>query len=165
VAEDGELRFHGPNAYVGVWRRHEGLDRRSPDDPVHTGDLVRRNGDDLYFEGRKDTSFSLSNGRLVPAGALEGRLKRAHPTLHDALLYTPNGTNVALALCADSAAAVPSEEALRDTLGALGARLVRTTVVPPDDWAQRPKGTVDRAAMTDRLRTGAPPPGSSPDAS
>ena len=165
VTEDDELRFHGPNAYVGVWRRHEGLDRRSPDGPVHTGDLVRRDGDDLYFEGRKDTTFSLSNGRLVPAGALEGRLKRAHPALHDALLYTPDGTNVALALCAASPAARPSEDALRDTLGALGTRLVQTTVVPPDDWAQRPKGTVDRAAMTDRLRTGASLPGPSPDAS
>jgi hypothetical protein len=29
------------------------------------------------------------------------------------------------------------------------------TVIPPEDWTQRPKGTVNRDTMTRRLRNGA----------
>ena len=156
VADDGELLFEGPNACVGVWRRHEGLDRSDPDRTVHTGDLVRREGEDFFFEGRKDTSFKLSNGRLVQAGAWEGRLISTYPFLRDALLYTPTGTDVALALCTDRPPDdCPSLDDFRDALDALGNRLVEVTVVPPNEWCQLPKGTVDREAMTRRLRTAA----------
>ncbi|MFB6273115.1 MAG: AMP-binding protein [Salinibacter sp.] len=158
VADDGELLFEGPNACVGVWRRHEGLDRLNPDRTVHTGDLVRREGDDFFFEGRTDTAFKLSNGRLVRAGAWEGRLTSEYPFLHDALLYTPDSTDLALALCTDRPPdECPSLKALRNALGPLGPRLAEVTSISPDDWIQRPKGTVDRDAMTRRLRDGAAP--------
>jgi len=157
VADDGELLFEGPNACVGIWRRHEGLERRDPTRTVHTGDLVRREGDDFFFEGRKDTAFKLSNGRLVRAGAWEGRLKSEYSFLHDALLFTPDGTDLALALCtARPPADCPPLNELRDLLGALGNRLVDVGTIPPEEWQQRPKGTVDRDAMTRRLREGDP---------
>ncbi len=153
VAEDGELLFEGPNACVGVWRRHEGLDRRAPNRTVRTGDLVRREGDALYFDGRKDTAFKLSNGRFVRAGAWEARLKGQFPSLHDALLFTPAGEDLSVALCVDpSASEGPSEAAIRDVLGPLGHRLAGCVRVAPEDWAQEGKGTVDRDEMTRRLR-------------
>jgi non-ribosomal peptide synthetase component E (peptide arylation enzyme) len=153
VADDGELLFEGPNACVGVWRRHEGLDRLDPDRTVRTGDLVRREGDDLFFEGRKGTAFKLSNGRLVRAGAWEGRLKSTYPFLHDALLFTPDGTDLALALCTDRPSdELPSLGDLCTDLGTLGNRLAEVTTVSPEDWIQLPKGTVDRNEMTRRLR-------------
>ncbi len=153
VADDGELLFDGPNACVGVWRRGEGLDRADPNRTVRTGDLVRREGDDLFFEGRKGTSFKLLNGRLVRAGAWEARVKSEYPFLHDALLFTPSGTDIALALCTDRPSdEVPSLEDLRNDLGSLGNRLAAATTVSPDNWAQRPKGTVDRTEMTRHLQ-------------
>jgi non-ribosomal peptide synthetase component F len=153
VADDGELLFEGPNACVGVWHRGDGLERAAPDRTVHTGDLVRRDGDDLFFEGRKDTSFKLSNGRLVRAGAWEARLTSTYPFLHDALLFTPNGTGIAVALCTDRTdTAVPSEKDVRDLLGALGPRLTEVIIISPEEWTQRPKGTVNRDTMTRRLR-------------
>jgi len=153
VADDGELLFEGSNACIGVWRRHEGLDRLDPDRTVRTGDLVRREGDDLFFEGRKDTAFKLSNGRLVRAGAWEGRLKSTYSFLHDALLFTPDGTDLALALCTDGPSEhVPSLDDLQNVLGAVGTRLAEVTTVSPEDWIQLPKGTVDRDAMTRWLR-------------
>jgi len=159
VADDGELFFEGPNACVGAWQRHEGLDRFDPDRTVHTGDLVRRDGDDLFFEGRKDTAFKLSNGRLVRAGAWEARLKSTYPFLHDALLFTPNGTDLAVALCADrSETELPSEDDVQDLLGPLGHRLAGVTVIPPKNWTHRPKGTVSRDTMTRRLLDTAFPP-------
>jgi len=155
VAEDGELLFSGPNACIGVWRRCEGLDRLDPGRTVRTGDLVRREDNDVFFEGRKDTAFKLSNGRLVRAGAWEGRLKSAYPFLHDTLLFTPDGTDVALALCTDRPPAdCPSLGDLREFLGGLGSRLDEVTTVSPENWIQLPKGAVDRDVMTRRLRDG-----------
>ncbi|WP_332314580.1 class I adenylate-forming enzyme family protein [Salinibacter sp.] len=153
VADDGELLFEGPNACIGTWRRHEGLNRQDPTRTVPTGDLVRRDGDGLFFEGRKDTAFKLSNGRLVRAGAWEGRLKSQFPSLHDALLFTPAGDGISVALCIDPCGAKgPSERAIREVLGSLAERLVDCVRVAPENWVQRAKGTVDRAEMTRRLR-------------
>jgi hypothetical protein len=36
-------------------------------------------------------------------------------------------------------------------LGPIGHRLIWTTTVAPADWHTRPKGSVDREAMTDVL--------------
>jgi acyl-CoA synthetase (AMP-forming)/AMP-acid ligase II len=151
VDDDGELLFEGPNACVGFWR-DGALDRAAPDRTVHTGDLVRREGDDLYFRGRTDDAFKLSNGRLVQAGAVEATLKTKYPSLHDALVFSPNGDDVAVALCPPASATDPPSEAdVRDALGPLGSRLVWTTTVPPDRWRTLAKGTVDRDAMTEAL--------------
>ena len=151
VAEDGELLFEGPNACVGIWR-DGALDRAAPDRTVHTGDLVERDGDDLFFRGRKDHSFKLSNGRLVRAGALEADLKTHFPDLRDALVFTPEGDDVAAALCLDAPDdAPPPDDAVRSVLGSLAPRLVWTTPVPPDAWSTYAKGTVDRRAMTEAL--------------
>jgi acyl-CoA synthetase (AMP-forming)/AMP-acid ligase II len=151
VADDGELLFEGANACVGFWDDGS-LTRTDPDRTVHTGDRVRREGDDLFFQGRTDDAFKLSNGRLVQAGAVEAALKTHYPTLHDALVFTPDGDDVAVALCVDpSAEEPPSDDAVRDALGSLGKRLVWTTAVPPEAWTTRPKGTVDREAMTATL--------------
>ena len=151
LAEDGELLFEGPNACVGVWRDGT-LDRADPNRTVHTGDLVERRGDDLYFRGRKDDRFKLSNGRWVQAGAMEATLKTSFPDLRDALVFTPNGDDVAVALCPDSsAAALPSPDDVRTILGSLAERLVWTTTIAPDAWTTLAKGTVDRNAMTETL--------------
>ena len=151
VANDGELLFEGPNACVGFWR--DGcLHRVDPHRTVHTGDLVHRNGDDLFFRGRTDNAFKLSNGRLVQAGALEATLKTTYPSLRDALVFTPNGDDVAVALCVDDPSAnAPGDDAVRKALGSLGSRLVWITTISPDQWTTLAKGTVDRKAMTNTL--------------
>lgn len=151
VSPEGELFFEGPNACVGLWE-NGALNRLDPNRTVATGDLVRRDGPDLYYEGRKDASFTLSNGRLVRAGALEGILKMTHPALHDALVFTPNGNDVAVAVCpARGTDERPSHETLKETLGTLGKRLVWSPTIPRDEWHTGPKGTVDRTRMTEIL--------------
>ncbi|MFO8098905.1 MAG: class I adenylate-forming enzyme family protein [Salinibacter sp.] len=151
MAPDGELCFEGPNACVGFWR-DGALNRADPTRTVHTGDLVERTDDGFIFRGRKDAAFKLSNGRLVQAGALESDLKTTFDALQDALLFTPDGDNVAVALCTDAASAsVPDLQALRSTLGSLGSRLVWCTTLPPEAWQTHPKGTVDRPAMSASL--------------
>lgn len=151
VADDGELVFEGPNACVGFWRK-DGLERADPDRRIYTGDLVERRGDDLYFRGRKDTAFKLSNGRLVQAGALEADLKTRFSGLRDALVFTPDGNDVAVALCPDDPSEpTPPAEAIREVFGSLVNRLVWTITVAPEDWLTLPKGTVDRTTMTTAL--------------
>lgn len=151
VADDGELLYEGPNACAGLWR-DDGLDRADPDRTVRSGDLVERKGDDLYFRGRKDSAFKLSNGRWVRAGALESELKTSFPDLQDALVFTPDGDDVAVALCADSTdASLPSEDTIRSVLGPLAERLVWTTTIAPEAWSTLDKGSVDRGAMTETL--------------
>ncbi len=151
VNDDGELSFEGPNACVGVWQ-DGALHRTDPTRTVYTGDLVRRDGEDLFFQGRKDDSFKLSNGRLVQAGAVEAILKTNYPELRDALVFTPNGDDLAVALCpSDPSTKTPAPDDVEKTLGSLGRRVVWTTTVQPDAWATQAKGTVDRESMTRTL--------------
>jgi acyl-CoA synthetase (AMP-forming)/AMP-acid ligase II len=150
VAEDGELLFEGDNACVGFWEDGR-LRRVDPDRTVETGDLVRREGEHFFFQGRKDDAFKLSNGRLVRAGYWEATVKDAFPDLRDALLFTHDGTDLTLAVCVPPSTSPPAESDLRDTLGSLSARTEHVVVLPPDRWASTPKGVVDRSAMTDRL--------------
>lgn len=151
IADDGELLFEGPNACVGTWQDGS-LHRADPDRAVRTGDLVDRTGENLYFHGRKDSTFKLSNGRLVQAGALESDLKTRFPALRDALIFTPNGTDVAVALCTNpSTTEAPTSTDVRDVLGPLENRLVWTLSLTPDAWSTVPKGSVDRETMTKTL--------------
>lgn len=152
LASDGELTFQGPNACIGVWRDGS-LHRTNPERRVRTGDLAEREGQDYYFRGRKDHSFKLSNGRWVRAGAVEADLKSEIPVLRDVLVFTPNGKDVAVALCVDdSETAAPEESEIRSVLGSLGQRLVWTPVLKPTDWSTTPKGSVDRSEMKTVLR-------------
>lgn len=164
TADDGELLFQGPNACVGFWSEGR-LDRVDPDRTVHTGDLVRRDGDAFFFDGRKDDAFKLSNGRLVHASHWEARLKNRFDALHDAFLFSPDGTHLALALRLGSdEAPPPPSDAVRNVLGPLQSRLKWITSVGGESWSALPKGTVDRRAMSrllsDRLsssRSSVPP--------
>jgi len=153
VADDGELLFEGSNACVGFWV-DGALQRKDPNRRVATGDLVRKDGDHLFFQGRKDDGFKLSNGRLVHAGYWEARLKTAFPVLDDALVFTYDGTNVAVALHLASDTdeeAAPSADDVRDALDRLGDRCTWMTVVDDANWHATPKGSVDRRAMTEWL--------------
>lgn len=153
VADDGELLFSGDNACIGFWEDGT-LEVADPNRTVHTGDRVHRDGDDLYFRGRKDDAFKLSNGRLVPASAWEARIKNDFPVLQDALLFTHDGTNLTLTVspaCDTDPADLPTEEELRAALGSLAARTQQVVRVPFDEWISTPKGAVDRSAMVEKL--------------
>jgi acyl-CoA synthetase (AMP-forming)/AMP-acid ligase II len=147
--DDGELCFRGANACVGFWTE-AGLERRDPERTVRTGDLADRKGDDLFFRGRADDAFKLSNGRFVQAGRWEAELKGTLSGVRDALLFTPDGTRLGVALRMEGGEAPPLDR-VRPHLGPLADRLRWCTAVPDDAWAETPKGSVDRPAMTRTL--------------
>ncbi len=152
IDDDGELHFQGDNACVGIWRDGR-LDRLDPNRLVATGDKVEQDGDDLFFRGRTDNTFKLSNGRLVPAGQVESTLKQRFQKLDEAFVFTPDGDNVALALrLTEGSSEPPSDNAIRQAMGDLHERLIDISVVDTDMWVSTPKGTVAREEMTTVMR-------------
>jgi long-subunit acyl-CoA synthetase (AMP-forming) len=147
VDDRGELHFQGDNACIGVWK-DGALQRRDPERTVATGDLVSCDGDDLFFRGRTDQTFKLSNGRLVAAGKIEADLEQRFDTVDEAFLYTPDGHNVAIAVRLSAPdASLPSTDAIRAAVGSVGERLLGAHAVPADRWKTTPKGTVARQEM------------------
>jgi len=151
IDDQGELHFQGDNACIGVWRDRR-LHRLDPDRVVATGDRVAQDDEDLFFRGRTDNTFKLSNGRLVHAGDLESRLKQQFRGLDEAFVFTPDHANVAVALRASDPSHIPSDPSIRQILGSVGERLVWVAAIEDENWLCTAKGTVDRAEMAENLR-------------
>lgn len=151
IDDQGELHFQGDNACVGVWHDRR-LHRLDPDRVVATGDRVAQDDEDLFFRGRTDNTFKLSNGRLVHAGDLESRLKQQFRGLDEAFVFTPDHANIAVALRASDPSHIPSDPSIRQILGSVGERLVWVAAIEDEKWLCTPKGTVARAEMAENLR-------------
>jgi acyl-coenzyme A synthetase/AMP-(fatty) acid ligase len=151
INDNGELLFQGQNACIGQWTT-DGLYPLDPERWVATGDRAERRSDGLYFQGRTDSTFKLANGRMVHAGPIEARIKEGIDDVHDAFVWSPNGTELAIAFCWDASPAQrPTNDAMRPYLGPLHKRLDTTLFLAPADWPQTPKGAVDRMAIQQRL--------------
>jgi long-subunit acyl-CoA synthetase (AMP-forming) len=155
---DGVLAFRGPNACLGVWTAdgsgRGGLTREPPGRWVRTGDLAHAEADGTYtFDGRAADSFKLANGRFVAAAAIERAVRARWPHLTEALLSTPDGSLLVLAVSATEAGE-PELDArgIAEVLGPLARRPLRVVRVEPEAWARTPKGELDR-----RFPTGLPP--------
>ena len=80
VAEDGELKFAGDNAFAGYWE-NGGLKARA-DGFVATGDIVEEHDGRFFFKGRKSFSAKLANGRWFFPETLETELTGSLGTNH-----------------------------------------------------------------------------------
>jgi long-subunit acyl-CoA synthetase (AMP-forming) len=148
VDDDGVLAFRGPNACVGTWS-DGALHPLRPDRWVRTGDLARQEADGtLLFDGRLADSFKLANGRYVAAAAIEAAVRARFPQVQEALLSSPDGDALVLAL--GGSADDVSVEAVRPLLGGLSTRPLRLVRVAPDAWLRTPKGELDRRHPTGR---------------
>lgn len=140
--DDGVLAFRGPNACIGEWR--DGALAALPADRwVRTGDLARAEPDGSYtYEGRIADAFKLANGRFVAAATIEAAVRARFPQVSEALLASPDGETLVLALSGD--APLPDAAAVAPLFGALAYRPIRVREVAFDDWVRTPKGEVDR---------------------
>lgn len=151
ISDEGELLFQGQNACIGQWS-DDGLHPLDPERWAATGDCAERRNDGLYFQGRTDSAFKLTNARMVHAGPIEARIKEGIDDVHDAFVWSPDGTHLAVAFCWDAPHAQrPTNDAIRPYLGTLHKRLDTTLFLAPADWPQTPKGATDRVALQQRL--------------
>ncbi|MDF1505805.1 class I adenylate-forming enzyme family protein, partial [Roseisolibacter sp. H3M3-2] len=140
--DDGVLAFRGPNACVGEWA--DGALRVLPPDRwVRTGDLAVLEADGSWtYEGRLGDAFKLANGRHVAAAAVEEAVKAAFPAVREALLSSPDGVALLLAVTAEGAP--PGAADVAPLLGGLAGRPLRVVAVAADAWVRTPKGELDR---------------------
>ena len=74
IANDGELMFRGPNAFLGYWN---GVELEEPETEwIPTGDLVSQSESALVFRGRKQNNFKLENGRWLQTFVIEKDLEK-----------------------------------------------------------------------------------------
>ncbi len=153
VDADGVLAFRGPNACLGFWR-DGALAAEPPDRWVRTGDLARAEADGTYtFEGRLSDSFKLENGRFVAAAAVERAVCERWPAVADAMLSSPDGRSLVLAV-SDAGGAAPAPADLAELLGPLAGRPLQIVAVAPGAWVRTPKGELDRRFPTGRASAG-----------
>ena len=157
---DGVLRFQGNNAYLGYWSSLTGLETRPSVAWVRTGDIVEMVAGDggelfLFFRGRDDDAFKLSNGRRVQAERLEMEILRRHPTIAEAMLYSPDNdcleVIVSLVPCPTRWQRVPRTAVIATALGSLQGHLKKVRVVSDDFWVRTPKGTRIRRACREKI--------------
>jgi len=116
VDEAGELVCRNPGLTKGYWKLPEVTAQKLRDGWLHTGDLMRRDGDGYYyFVGRRDDMINVAGENVYPKEVEDVLLR--HPDLKDACVVpAPHATKgwvpVAYVVARDAAAA-PSEEAVK----------------------------------------------------
>jgi tyrosine ammonia-lyase len=147
LSKSDALQFRGANRLVGVW----GAEGFAPTDNASwqdTRDIVTLSSSGgLLFVARADDNFKMANGRFIEAALLEARLRRQFPTLGDALLYSPDGTHLTLAMTGDT----PVVATLQEALGACGPLLTQTQIMHENNIKRTPKGDISRHATVENL--------------
>jgi long-chain acyl-CoA synthetase len=116
VDEVGELVCKNPGLAKGYWKLPEVTAQKLRDGWLHSGDLMRRDGDGYYyFVGRKDDMINVAGENVYPKEVEDVLLR--HPGLKDACVVpAPHATKgwvpVAYVVARDRDTA-PSEEAVK----------------------------------------------------
>ncbi len=158
VNDQQELEFRGANVCAGIWNGARGLQplRTTPDGFAPTGDLVGTLHDTessspaFVFQGRRDDSFKLENGRFVRAGMFEARLIECFPdAMDEVIVYSPDGASILVGYVRGNAdGAEPSIDAVRR---AAGLRVDRVQALDPRNIVRTRKGEIDRRRTLERL--------------
>lgn len=85
VAQDGEIRVHGPHVFSGYWNRPEASARALQDGWLRTSDVGVVTDGYLRVAGRRQDVVRLGSGQPVAAAEIEKEL-RVSPYVADALL-------------------------------------------------------------------------------
>ena len=79
----GELLVRGPNLFAGYWEDPRATAESIRDGWYHTGDLMRREGDELTFVARKKDIIIRGGTNISPA-EVEEAIVAAHPAVEEA---------------------------------------------------------------------------------
>jgi long-chain acyl-CoA synthetase len=81
--EVGELLIRGPNVFAGYWNDTRATAEALQDGWYHTGDLMRREGDELVFIARKK-DIIIRGGTNISPVEIEEAIFAAHPAVKEA---------------------------------------------------------------------------------
>ncbi|WP_161491854.1 class I adenylate-forming enzyme family protein [Bradyrhizobium centrolobii] len=81
--ETGELLVRGRNLFAGYWENPEATAQSLEGGWYHTGDLMRRRGDELEFVGRKK-DIIIRGGTNISPVEVEEAIAAAHPMVEEA---------------------------------------------------------------------------------
>jgi acyl-CoA synthetase (AMP-forming)/AMP-acid ligase II len=81
--ETGELLVRGPNLFAGYWEDPHATAESIRDGWYHTGDLVRRQGDELMYVSRKK-DIIIRGGTNISPVEVEQAIVAAHPAVEEA---------------------------------------------------------------------------------
>lgn len=93
IAQDQELLIKTPSAMLGYFRGKQETDQVFTNGWLHTGDLVKKQENQLYFLGRKKRLLSLGGEKIYPA-EVESLLQKI-PSIEDAYVTQEADTIVA----------------------------------------------------------------------
>ena len=82
-SETGELLVRGPNLFAGYWEDPRATSESIRDGWYHTGDLMRRQGDELIFVARKK-DIIIRGGTNISPVEVEQAIVAAHPAVEEA---------------------------------------------------------------------------------
>jgi acyl-CoA synthetase (AMP-forming)/AMP-acid ligase II len=160
VDEVGELVCRNPGLAKGYWKLPEVTARKLRDGWLHTGDLMRRDGDGYYyFVGRVDDMINVAGENVYPKEVEDVLLR--HPDLVDACVVpAPHATKgwvpVAYVVARDPATP-PAEDAVKKFFleqGAPYAHPRRVTFL--DRLPLGGTGKLDRSALKRRAAEAGP---------
>ena len=155
VDEVGELVTRNPGVARGYWKLPEVWARKYRDGWLHTGDLMRRDGDGYYyFVGRKDDMINVAGENVYPK-EVEDILLR-HPNLRDACVVpAPHAVKgeVPIAFVVERAAGRTDEAEVKRFFLEHGAPYAHPRrVVLLDALPLSGTGKIDRAALRAQAR-------------
>ncbi|MBC8138212.1 MAG: AMP-binding protein, partial [Fibrella sp.] len=148
-SDEQTLLFRGANTCMGQWAPHAGFTALKPNRWHDSGDIItdESNGD-LFLVGRSDSAFKLANGRRIEPEPVEDLLRSVDGGAEHLFLFSEDNEHLIVA------SSIPlSMNTVTIQLGSLAKLLSRIIVVPPEIFHYTPKGTLQRNATRDALRS------------
>lgn len=146
----GELEIRGPNVTPGYWMAPDHIAPIAPDGWYRTGDLMRQEGNELWFVSRKKDLIVRGGSNIAPA-EVEQALK-THPLVIDAAVVGIAdkllGQRVAAAVQLVGVVSAGTLETIRlEVSERLADYKVPEWLVALDAIPRNPLGKVDRTAL------------------
>lgn len=150
ISEQGELLFKGKNSLYAYWKNKE-IFTIPPNSWIHTGDLVERRDQGLFFIGRLDFSFKLPSGIMVQPELVEESLKEKIKSISNCLLFYSSGVHLLLSI--DS---LESRERIIKVIHESIPSLLKKSsiyiqIIDSSEWIFSPKGGISRKAMIEKF--------------
>ncbi len=152
ISEDGELFFRGKNAFLGYWQNRQ-ISIIPKNEWVPTGDMVEKKAEGLFFVGRINFSFKLSNGLMIHPEPIEKDLLEKNKLISHCMLFFQHEIQL---IFSQTSSGWNEEEVIASIRDSIHPLLKKTSItiksLPSHDWVYSAKGEINRIAMQQKLK-------------